>query len=152
MKIADIKPILLPTKINKVDNNLYCGNAVFSPIKAYRIKKKGITQIIDLRHEDKFLVNLCYILEKFYCKILKIDYIKKNFYQNNLYELPNADYFDGLTNQINKSSKTYLHCHYGSHRTGFAVAMYQKSKGDAYDTIISRLMKNEWNTKIKKNY
>ena len=55
MKIADLKPILLPTKIRQVDNHLYRGTAIYSPIKACRVKMRGVTQVIDLRHENGFL-------------------------------------------------------------------------------------------------
>jgi len=146
MKIADIKPIILPTKIKQVDEHLYRGTAVFSPIKAYKIKKRGITQIIDLRHENNIFARSFRNLENLYCKLLKIKYVKKSFYTNKKEQLPNKDYFDDLIKQIDSSKKTYIHCHFGKHRTGFAVAMYQKDKGVSKDEIIKQLLNCKWDT------
>ena len=39
MRLGKLTPIILPTKIEQIDSKLYRGNAVFSPIKALRIKK-----------------------------------------------------------------------------------------------------------------
>lgn len=150
MKIADLKPIFLPTKIRKVDSQLYRGSAIFTPVKAIRVKRKGITQVIDLRHENSFFVKAFRMLEKFYCKLLKIDYVKKSFYDSNIERLPNIDYYKELIKQIDSSSKTYIHCHFGKHRTGFAVAIYQKNKGKSKDTILKELLNCDWNTQNQK--
>ena len=80
MKIADLKPILFPTKIEQVDKKLYRGNAIFSPIKALRLKEKGITQVIDLRHENNPIVRTFKFLEKLYLNILGIKYVQKDFW------------------------------------------------------------------------
>ena len=74
---------------------------------------------------------------------MNIDYIRKNFYVTEE-KIPEQDFFDSINKQINSSSKTYMHCHYGLHRTGFSVAMYLKSKGVADDKIINQLLKNDW--------
>ena len=150
MKIADIKPIFLPTKIQQVDDKLYRGNAIFSPIKAYRIKMKGVTQVIDLRGKDNIFVNGFKFLEKLYCKWFNIDYVQMGFSLVNN-EIPNIDYFKSLIMQIDNGKSTYLHCHYGRHRTGFAVAMYQKAKGVAKDIIFKQLKSYGWNTINQKN-
>ena len=152
MKIADLKPIFLPTKIRQVDNQLYRGSAIFSIVKAIRVKQKGVTQVIDLRHENSFFVKCFRKLEEFYCKLLNIDYVKKSFYNDNNGQLPNIDYYEGLIQQINSSPKTYIHCHFGKHRTGFAVAMYQKDKGESKETIMKELLKSDWNTQNQKRY
>ena len=150
MKIADLKPIIFPTKIQQVDSHLYRGNAIFSPIKAYRIKKRGVTQVIDLRSEDNIFVNGFKFFEKLYCKWLNIDYVKMGFSLVNN-EIPNIDFFEKLNKQIDNAECTYLHCHYGRHRTGFAVAMYQKAKGIAKDIIFNQLKSFGWNTINQKN-
>ena len=150
MKIADLKPIFLPTKIRQVDNHLYRGSAIFTPVKALRVKQKGVTQVIDLRHEDGFFVKVFRKLEKLYCKLLKMEYVKKSFYKNNIEQLPNKDYYKELINQINSSSKTYIHCHFGKHRTGFAVAMYQKNKGESNETILKELLNCDWDMQGQK--
>lgn len=150
MNIADLKPILLPTKIIQVNENLYRGNAVYSPVKALRIKGKGIKQVIDLRHEDGTMVRLLKSLEKIYLKTLGIKYINKRFYKDGIETVPDIAFFEGINEQINKN-KTYIHCHFGKHRTGFAVAMYEKSAGMPEDTIMEQLMDNEWDTAKRKN-
>ena len=147
MKIADLKPILLPTKIQQVDSHLYKGTAIFSPVKALRVKSRGVSQVIDLRHENGIFVRGFRKLEKLYCKLLNIDYVEKSFYKNNNEQLPNMDYFDGLIRQIDVIDLTYIHCHFGKHRTGFAVAMYQKDKGVPKDTITRQLLDYDWKTK-----
>ena len=151
MKIKDLKPLLLPTKIKKVDSKLYSGSAVFFPVKALRLKRKGITQVIDLRHEDSMVVRCLKKLEKCYCNLMNIDYVNKSFYKNNVEQLPNEDFFVDLIKQIDKGQKTYIHCHYGKHRTGFSVAMYQREKGVPKNTIIYDLLDNGWSTKKQKN-
>ena len=134
----------MPTKITQVNEKLYRGNAIFSPIKAYRLKRKGITQVIDLRHENNIFVKLFKYLEMFYCKKLNIKYVRKDFFGKGLERVPNKDFFDNINEQINSSDKTYIHCHYGKHRTGFAVAMYQKSIGIPDEEIINQLRNNDW--------
>lgn len=144
MKLADVKPMLLPTSIRRVNDKLYRGNAIFSPIKALRLKKIGITQVIDLRHEDGIFVNLFKSLEKFYCKMLNIKYYHTNFYNKNDYSIPNNDFFEGINKIIDDNKKSYVHCHYGKHRTGFTVAMYEKSIGIPRNKIITELLKYGW--------
>ena len=89
-------------------------------------------------------------LEKLYCKALKIDYIEKGFYKGSGEQLPNKDYFESLIKQIDSSPKTYIHCHFGKHRTGFAVAMYQKDKGVSKEAISKQLLDCNWETKEQK--
>jgi len=146
MKIAVLKPVFLPTGIKQVDDNLYRGNAVFSPLKALRLKKKGITQVVDLRAEDNILEKYLKKMEKFYLRILGINYVNKKFDITNFGRFPNIDFFEGLNEQINKGDKTYIHCHFGKHRTSFVIAMLQKSLGIPDDVIIDNLKKIGWET------
>ncbi len=145
------KPIILPTKIEQIDEHLYRGNAVFSPVKAFRIKSKGIKQIIDLRNDQGFFINPFKLLEKLYCKVLNIEYKNMVFHRSKTEKIPETDFFDQVNEQIKKGGKTYIHCHYGLHRTGFAIAMYQKSKKIAKDLIVKELLKNGWKRPVEKH-
>lgn len=148
---ARLKPIILPTRIEKIDKNLYRGNAVFSPVKALRIKSRGVKQIIDLRNDQGFFVNPFKFLEKLYCKIFNIKYKNMVFHRSKTEKIPETDFFDSVNEQIKKGGKTYIHCHFGLHRTGFAIAMYQKSKKVAKDIIIKQLLKNSWERPVEKS-
>lgn len=106
----------------KVDEKLFRGGAVTSPMTLYRMKKTGITQIIDLRN-SAFLKSS---LENIMCKMLGIKYLHMNF-PHRRKTLPQNDFFERINNSIEKNTgKTYLHCEYGKHRTGLAVAIYEK--------------------------
>lgn len=150
MFIKRLKPILLPTKIIQVNDTLYRGNAIFSPVKAIRIKRKGIKQVIDLRNTNNTIGNPFKFLEKLYCKILNIKYYNLDFHMTKSKRIPEIDFFNMVNEQINKGEKTYIHCHYGLHRTGFAVAMHQKSKNIPTNIILENLMQNSWNNKEEK--
>jgi len=151
MFLGKIAPIILPTKIEKIDSKLYRGNAVFTPVKALRIKNRGITQIIDLRNGGNVLPNPFRFLERMYCKILNIKYVNMCYNVSNQEKIPDANFFDAVSSQIQKSKKTYIHCHFGLHRTGFAVAMYEKSNKIPKDKILDRLSKCSWEKQKEKN-
>lgn len=144
MLVKSLKLMLLPTKINYVDEKLCRGNAIFSPVKALRLKAQGVSQVIDLRSSHDIISEALKLLERLYCKLLKIDYVNSLFYSSSANNVPEKKYFDDLNKQIG-DKKTYIHCHYGLHRTGMAVAMYQKNKNLPKDTVIKQLLTNEWN-------
>ena len=75
MRIYDLKYIIGYQKIIKVDDKLYRGSAIFTPIRMARLKLKGVNQVIDLRAEDKFESKLVQKLEKFYSKCFNIKFI-----------------------------------------------------------------------------
>ncbi len=105
-----------------VDNKFVRGDYVFSPLKLYGMKQKGINQIIDLRQENKLKKGI----EKLFCKILNIEYINKPLSFKNK-DFPTKTYFENINKLIceNKGT-TYLHCKKGKHRTGLCVAAYEK--------------------------
>lgn len=128
----------LPPYMTVVDNRLVRGRAVTSPVRLYKMKKAGITQIIDLR-------NTSYIqspIEKVFCKLFGIKY-KNCKYPHRLDKLPTPDFFYDVNNSIIKNNgKTYIHCQKGKRRTGICVALYEKYFTDKpIDKIISNMVK-----------
>jgi len=104
----------------KVDEKLYRGESVSSPIKLYKLKNYGVNQIIDLRNHTTFS-----FLEKFMCKILGINYNSVKYPRLNG-NLPETDFFAGINNKIlQNDGKTYIHCRHGRRRTSLCVAMYE---------------------------
>ena len=107
----------------KVDNKLMRGASVLSPFKMRTIKNNGVTQIIDLR-------NSAYIerpLEKLMCRLFGIKYVNYKFSHRKT-DIPNKEFFERINNAITgNQGKTYVHCQYGRHRTGLAVAVYEKA-------------------------
>ena len=148
MRIYDLKYIIGYQKIIKVDDKLYRGSAIFTPIRMARLKLKGVNQVIDLRAEDKFESKLVQKLEKFYSKCFNIKFIKIPFTsENNV--IPSENIFKKITNTINKeNAKSYIHCHFGKHRTGQCVAYYQKQKNCNEDDIIRDLFEYGYSKKI----
>lgn len=73
------------------------------------------------------------------------------YYTSNQKKVPDADFFEAVNSQIQKSKKTYIHCHFGFHRTGFAIAMYEKANKVPNDKIIERLSKCSWKDQAEKN-
>ena len=109
-------------KVVKVDNKLLRGSSVTSPLKVRKMKKEGITQIIDLRNSAHFESPL----EKMFCKLFGIKYVNFKF-SHRLNDMPNQDFFEKINESIlSNEGKTYMHCQYGHHRTGLAVAIYEK--------------------------
>ena len=105
-----------------VDNKLMRGCSVTSPLKIRQMKKEGITQVIDLRNS----AHIESPLEKMFCKMFGIKYVNHRFShrQNNI---PNDKFFKEINESIlSNEGKTYMHCQYGHHRTGLAVAIYEK--------------------------
>lgn len=151
MIIRNLKTIILPTKINRVDDKLYRGNAIFSPIKALKLKQQGVTQVIDLRSQHDVVSDAFKFLERLYCKLLKINYSNDSFYLAGNMDLPSQDFFDKINEKIDKSKKTYIHCHFGLHRTGIAIALYQKSKNVPKEEICDQLVKNDWKSEKENN-
>ena len=121
-----------------VDNRLVRGAAVVSPIKLYKMKKEGITQIIDLRNSS-FISRP---IEKFFCKILGIKYVNHK-YPHRLSTLPADTFFKKVNEDIvNNKGKTYLHCLKGKRRTGICVAIYEKehtnkTKKEIIDNVLN---------------
>ena len=150
MKIRDLQPIIMPTKIIPAGENLYRGNAVFSPVKALRLKKKGITQVIDLRQGNGFLVSFMRNLEQLYCKVLKIKYVNMGFDGYEQGAIPDMDFFEKINKLIDNGENTYVHCYYGKHRTGHVLAMHQKAKGVDEKIILDQLMSIGWKTEGQK--
>ena len=147
MRLRDIPYMFGYTKIVKVDDKLLRGNAIFMPTKIARLKAKNVTQVIDLRDGGKAGSPFLKKLEKFYCKLFNIKYVeaKMQFIQN---RIPNEDYFSKVTKLIqNNDGKSYVHCHYGKHRTGQVIAMYEKSKNICEDKILKNLFDCGWNKK-----
>src|SRR5574344_1265488 len=73
----------------KVDDKLSRGKAVTNPFKLRKMKKNGITQIIDLRNSS-FVERP---IERIFCKLLGIKYLKYKYHNNykqkeNIYSLP----------------------------------------------------------------
>ena len=147
MQLRDIPYMFGYTKIVKVDDKLLRGNAIFMPTKIARLKAKNVTQVIDLRDGGKAGYPFLKRLEKFYCKLFNIKYVeaKMQFVQD---KIPNQDYFSKVTNLIeNNDGKSYIHCHYGKHRTGQVIAMYEKTKNVDERKIIKDLFAYGWNQK-----
>lgn len=121
----------------KVDEKLLRGEAVTSPLKLYRLKKQGVTKIIDLRN-SAFVERP---LEKFFCKLFGIKY-ENHKYSFRLKTLPQSDFFESINNSIVKNQgKTYIHCQYGKRRTGICVAIYEKlNTNKKSDEIIDNMV------------
>jgi len=115
-----------------------------------RLKQQKVTKIIDLRNTEKKETKYLKKLEELYAKIFGIKYENKPFYISPS-SVPEQDFFDSLNKSIlNNEGKTYLHCHYGAHRTNMAVANYEKQLGLADKGIVDSLIKNFWRgTSIK---
>lgn len=111
----------LPRFQKKVDERLIRGRAVICPYRLYKMKKEGITQIIDLRN-----TSLTMPLEKFFCRLFGLKYVNQKFSHRSA-KLPNKDFFERTNDLIIKNNgKTYMHCAYGFHRTGICVAFYER--------------------------
>lgn len=148
VKLRDLNYIFGYQKIVKVDNNLLRGSAPFTPFKMARLKLNGVKQIIDLRTSSVPGSSTAKAIEKFYCKCFNIKYINMPFAFTNGY-LPAENSFETVANKINENNlRTYIHCHYGRHRTGECVAFYQKQKNYNEDEIVKGLLDNGWNKKI----
>lgn len=147
MQIRDIKYMFGYQKIIKVDDRLSRGSAVFTPVRAARLKLKGVEQIVDLRGGTKAGSSFLQSLEQWYCKIFNIKYINipLSFSQKSI---PKDSSFQKVVEVLDKdSSKTYIHCHYGRHRTGECIALYQKKNNQKEENILHGLMEYGWNKK-----
>jgi len=121
----------------KVDERLLRGCAVTNPYKIYKLKKQGVTQIIDLRNtsfERPF--------ERFFCRLFGIKY-SNHKYSHRLVTIPEHDFFQKINDEIIKNKgQTYIHCQYGKRRTSICTAVYEKfhtNKSD--DEILNNLFK-----------
>ena len=147
MKIRDLKYIFGYTKIEKVDNKLLRGSAIFTPVKCARLKMAGVNQVIDLREGVKKESTFAQFLERQYCKLFNIKYVNMGVLFKHDF-VPSKDYFDKINSAIvNNKGKSFIHCHYGKHRTGECLAMYQKSQNIDENIIIDNLIKCGWNKK-----
>lgn len=110
-----------------VDNKLIRGSCEANPFELYKLKKSGVSQIIDLRcsNVEKFQIPSI-ILEKFICKLLNIEYTNLK-YNHKLTKIPDIDFFEHINCLIkDNKQKTYIHCRHGKRRTGICVAVYEK--------------------------
>lgn len=126
-------------KYSSVDTKLIRGEAVISPIKIKKLKQEGITQIIDLRNSAQTKS----FIEKMVCNIIGIKYTNFRF-SHRINELPKDDFFEKINNSITSNDgKSYIHCQYGHHRTGLAVAIYEKlHTGKSDSEIVENLINN----------
>ncbi len=148
MQIRDLKYMFGYQKIIKVDDRLSRGCAAFTPIRAARLKLNGIQQIIDLRSSTKPGSSFLQSLEKFYCKIFNIKYINipLSFTSKSI---PKDSSFQKVVKTLKENNlKTFIHCHYGKHRTGECVALYQKQQNFKEEKIIKDLLDYGWNEKV----
>lgn len=107
---------------NIVDKKLIRGAQVVSPIKLYKMKKIGVTQVVDLRNEG----GVKKFLEKLFCKILGLKYFNypSSFRDGTAFD---KEYYNVVNKSISENDGiTYLHCKNGKHRTGLCVAAYEK--------------------------
>ena len=147
MKVIDLKYMFGYQKISNVDNRLSRGSAVFTPIRAARLKLNGVEQIIDLRGGTKAGSSFVKTLEKLYCKMFNIKYVNIPLAFSNK-SIPSETSFKNVVSTLNENNlKTYIHCHYGRHRTGECIALYQKSNNHKEANIIQDLLDNGWNKK-----
>ena len=113
----------LPKGQSYVDNNLIRGGYVVSPVTMYRMKKLGITKVIDLRNTQSVVRRI----EQFLCSVFKLKYINKPYAFEKMKKLPDEQDFLCVNKEITENNgKTYLHCVHGKHRTGIFVAMYER--------------------------
>lgn len=111
----------------KVDDKLIRSRSVSSINDLNKLKKYGVTQIIDLRNPSTELSEIIpQILERIFCKLLKIDY--NNFkYSHKLENIPSDDFFEKINNKIiNNEGITCIHCRHGKRRTSVCVGVYEK--------------------------
>ena len=98
------------------------GDYILSPTRLYHLKKQGVTQVIDLRNENKVKKGI----EKLLCKVLNIEYINKPLSFRSK-DFPTRGFFENINQLISENNgTTYLHCKNGKHRTGLCVAAYEK--------------------------
>lgn len=108
--------------INYIDKKFARGDYILSPTRLYHLKKQGVTQVIDLRNENKVKKGI----EKFLCRALNIEYINKPLSFRSQ-DFPKKSFFENINHLIcNNKGTTYLHCKNGKHRTGLCVAAYEK--------------------------
>ncbi len=119
-----------------VDGRLYTGKPIESVSKCYKMKKAGVTQVIDLRDADA----VSRAVEQILCRMFGIKYrnIKVKTDTN---DIPPAELFKKVNAIIVQNiGDTYLHCKFGRHRTGMCVAAYEqevlkKDKGHIIDEL-----------------
>ena len=119
---TNLLPLNLPKYQHIVDEKLVRGRAVTSPVRLYKMKQQGINQIVDLRNNG----GLKKPIERLFCKIFGIKYINHR-YKHRDNNLPERSFFEKINADIlQNDGKTYIHCEYGKHRCGIAVAIYEK--------------------------
>ncbi|MBR6099271.1 tyrosine-protein phosphatase [bacterium] len=140
MKLCLSKPNIDFAKFqHRVSPELVRGRAVCCPYRLYKMKKAGITQIIDLRNSARVTNRI----EKFFCKLFGIKY--HNFkYPHRLNGIPNHDFFESINKTIAENDgQTYIHCTHGKKRTGVCVALFEflrlhKSRQDIVSELFER--------------
>ena len=148
MQIRDLRYIFGYQKIVKVDDKLLRGSAAFTPVRAARLKLNGVQQVIDLRSGSHRGVSLMQSFEKFYCKIFNIKYVNIPLLFS-AKSIPDEKSFQKVVNTLGENNlKTFIHCHFGKHRTGTCNALYQKQKKCNEEGIINGLLDCGWNEKV----
>ena len=105
----------------KVNDKLIRGGATISPRKIKKMKKEGVTQIIDLRNSALFERPI----EKLLCRIFGIKYINYKF-SHRAKNIPGGDFFEKINQAIiNNQGTTYLHCEYGKHNDRDFLSIYK---------------------------
>lgn len=140
----------------EVDEKLLRGRALMSLSDIRKVKKQGVTQVIDLRNSATFGSGI----EKLLCNMFGIRYVHCRFSHRSK-TIPDADFFEHINNMILVNEGTsYVNCQYGRHRTGLVVAAYEKQcakKGE--NEIVGNLISNGYDeiisngkTKKQKKY
>lgn len=82
-------------------------------LDVFRLKKAGVTQILDFRHKSIQYVS---ITEKIACMLANIKYkrIPTDFKSGKFAEM---DFFEKINEKINAQKLTYGHCNSGTHRS-----------------------------------
>ena len=139
----------LPKFQLKVDEKLIRGRSVNCPWRLHKMKKEGITQIIDLRNTS----TIERPIERFFCNLLGLKYINVR-YPNRLNTVPAIEFFEKINNLIRSNNgKSYIHCEYGKRRTGICVALYKKMNTDkSAKEIIEEMLDIGYKELIQKHF
>lgn len=131
MNIQSTKPLFV-RKLHgyqDVDNYLMRGGAP-SVKDLINLKKEGVTQIYDFRHDSRRGFKFIEVITS---KLLGIDYRRRKFSFFNE-QKPKLEDFEEVATAIKENGrnggKTLLHCNSGRHRTGQMVAFYELTHGE----------------------
>jgi len=124
-----------------VDDKLIRGHCTHNLSELYRLKKRGVTQIIDLRNPSTELSEYFpQYIERLLCKMLNIKYNNVK-YSHKLEKMPEMDFFSRINDKIlSNDGITFMHCRHGKRRTGVCVAIYEKyHTGKSKEEILKEL-------------